>query len=387
MKKSIVSATNQLVNYQPGKTLRETVIVTDPHFIITGFNDIASSVYGFTSMAYGQSLFSLVKFEMIGTRKRLAAKSLFKNGYWKGNIVYKQHGKKLVLSTRCNLVKDKAGLNTSIVISTQNLSKRPTKAKDLVIAENKYQTLVESLSEGVMLIRADGTISAANKKAAEIFGITEEEFKGRTLTSPQWKTFREDGSKFPQSEYPAMVTLATGREINNVIMGLQHADGRMNWISLNSRGIFESPSVLPFAVVVSIVDITEVKEINDRLAESELLFRTFMKDSPMLGWICDKDGTLVYGNPRFLETIGFPADATGKNISGFLKSPAVLATVLKRNKSVLENARPIIKEEALTGQDGATRYYLSYWFLLPGKNKKNLIGGHAVEITDNKSTR
>ncbi|MCW3093191.1 MAG: putative signal transduction histidine kinase [Ferruginibacter sp.] len=383
---SITAATNLLVSYKAENLNPEAVIITNPRFMIKGFNDIAASVYGFTSMAtiHNQRLFDLVQFDIIGTNGISAMKSLFKNGFWKGDIIYVQNGKKHIFSTHCSLIKDTNGLIDSIVITTEAISQRLKQAKDLASAENKYQTLVESLSEGVMLIGADGIVHATNKKAADIFGITEEQITGGTLSSPQWKTFREDGTEFPREDYPAMITLQTGRENNNVVMRLQHDDGRNVWVSMNSRPIFEAISALPVGVVVSMVEITEVKEINDRLAESESLFRTFMKDSPTLGWICDEEGTLVYGNPRFLDTICASANAIGKNISGFIKSPELLATILKRNQAILEYGGPVIKEEALTHLDGSTGYYLAYWFSLPDKNYKKLIGGHAVEITDKK---
>jgi len=366
----------------------EAVIITDPHFIITGFNDIAADICGFNSItAHGQQLFSLIPFEMIGTRLSVAIKTLFNNGYWKGDILFNNGDKKLIFNTCCNAIKDHTGTITSIVITSYNIARRLKQEKDLVIAENKYQTLVEALSEGVLLINADGTIAAANKKAAEIFGVSEHEMKGKVLRSAEWKTVKEDGSEFPEAEYPAVIALQTGAESNNVVIGLEHINGRKIWLSVNCRAIFEEQLTIPVAAVLSIVEITAVKEINDRLSESESVFRSFMKDSPTLGWIYDEDGILLYGNPRFLDIIGLTTGTTGKNISAVKRSAEVLATIAKRNKEVLQNGKTIIVEEAVTGRDGTTRFYLSYWFLLPIKNKKKLIGGHAVEITDKKTAQ
>ena len=119
--------------------------------------------------AHGQPLFKLIQFEMIGTSRNDAIKTLLNNGYWKGDIVYNQAGKKLIFSTCCNLIKDAAGLITSIVITTRNISEQIEQEKELAIAENKYQTLVESLSEGVMLINANGTIGGLSRNKVIIF--------------------------------------------------------------------------------------------------------------------------------------------------------------------------------------------------------------------------
>ena len=364
----------------------EVVIITDSKFIIRGFNNIAASVYGFTSMAAnGKLLFNVLQFEMIGTSMDVAIDDLLKNGYWQGDIIFNHHHKKSVFSTRCNVIKDDAGEISSIVINTHNISKKLSQENKQGITENTYQALVESLAEGVMLINANGTIGAANKKAATLLGLSEDELKGKRLTTPRWKTIREDGSEFPKTDYPALVTLKTGKDFNNVVMGLEYfKNDKKIWITVNTRAVFDNHASLPVAAVVSFVEITAVKEKNERLSESESLFRNFMKDSPTLGWIYDEDGELIYGNPRFIENMGLAAGTLGENVISDTTSEKVLATILKRNKRVLQNGKPIIIEEVLTDRDGSIRYYICYWFELPAKNNKKLIGGHAIEITDKK---
>ena len=395
-KTSVIPATIKLsVSYKSSVVADEqmnshpdAVIVTDPHFVIKGLNDIAASIYGFTAKeATGKKLFDLLQFEMIGISLDEAVRQLFIQGYWKGDVIYNHFGKKLVFGTRCNVIKDDSKSGSSIVIVTHNISKRLKQQKELEEAEYRYQTLVESLSEGVMLINANGTIGAYNKKAAEMFGVTQEMLKGQLLVSPEWKTIKEDGTEFPIAEYPALLTLRTGLESNNVIMGLQHTGGEMIWLSINSRPIFDQYGSSPAAAVVSLVEITEVKKVNERLIQSELLFRTFMKNSPTLGWIYDEAGTLVYGNPRFLDTVGLPENASQKNITEFINSAEVQELILNRNKQVLLNEKPVITEDKFADKEGNLRNYLSYWFLLPVDNEKRLIGGHAVEITETKKAR
>ena len=385
-----VSYISAVAGTEPDKKyIADAIVITDAHFNIKGFNDAAAEMYGFSANPpHGQQLFKLVQFELIGTTLSLAIKELFRKSYWNGDVIYYHKDKRCVFSTCCNLIKDVDGQPDSIIISTHNISERLQQQKELVIAENKYQTLVESLSEGVMLINADGTIGAANKKAAEILRLDENEIVGKVLNSLQWKATREDGSPFPKSAFPAEVTLRTGRESNNVVIGLEHINGRKKiWISVNSRAIFEEHTRLPSAAVISFVEITEIREINERLTQSELLFRTFMKNSPTIGWIYDEEGVLVYGNPKFMDIIGLPADTTGKNIASFTHSEEVLATILKRNTQVLQGGKPLIIEEEIADKDGNNRYYLSYWFLLPNQNSRQLIGGHAVEITDKKKAQ
>lgn len=371
------------INAQPG-----SIIITDTFFFIKGLNDTAENVYGFTSAeATGKLLFDLIQFEMIGITREAAIESLYQQGYWSGDLIYNHHNRKIIFNTHCNIIKDETGKPSSIVILTHNISDRLRQERELADAEYKYQTLVESLSEGVMLINTNLGISAANKKALEIFGLTNTTLKENQLVSPEWKVLKEDGSDFPPAEYPALLTLQNGCDYNNVIMGLQHNEGKLIWVSINCRPIFDEAAELPVAAVISIVDITEVKKVNERLAESELLFRTFMRNSPTLGWIYDETGMLVYGNPRFLDIVGLPEDASNRNIADFTPSPAVRAIILNRNKQVLLSETPVITEDEFADKTGKIRNYLSYWFLIPLSHSTKLIGGHAVEITENKRAR
>ncbi len=365
----------------------EATIITDTHFNIAGFNDTAAAIYGFNNSVHcGQQLFDLVKFELIGTSLTAAVKNLFLYGYWKGDVIYKQAERKLVFSTHCTIIKNEQHLPSSIIISTQPICLRVQQDQHLLQAENKYQTLVESLSEGVMLINQHGIIEASNKKASEIVGFEEGTPIGRFFAALEWVTLKEDGSLVDFTEFPALVTLQTGKEFNNVVIGLERSTNRKTtWLTVTSRGIFEEAGSQPTAVVLSFFEITEIKKVNEQLAQSESMFSTFMSNSPTLGWIFDEEGKLVYGNPRFMEIVGLTPCAIGENIAGLTHLPQVLATISKRNRQVIKLCQPVIVEEEITDKRGICRYYLSHWFLLPRRLQgKQLVGGHAVEITDKK---
>ena len=366
----------------------EAVIITDENFFIKGVNEITEGIFGFTAAeAIGKKLFNLVQFEMIGISLDESIRELFLTGHWQGDIIYDHVGEKMVFNTRCSIIKDGSGTSSSIVIITNNISKNLKQEKEFADAEHRYQTLVNSMSEGVMLINADGTIGAANKKAAEIFGFTEHNLNGTSIMSKNWKAIREDGSELLISEYPELLSLKNGSEKNNVIIGFEHKDGKKIWISINSRPIYNQYTSLPVAAVVSFVEITEVKKINEQLTQSESLFRSFMKNSPTLGWVYDEDNELVYGNPRFLELLNFPGNTSQNNVSAFTNSKEVLTIISERNKQAILKKTPLITEEKFADKDGNIRNYVSYWFLLPINDKKILVGGHAVEITENKQVR
>jgi PAS domain S-box-containing protein len=273
-KKSAISPSTLSVSYksppfQAGRAdcSPEALIITDARFIITGLNDTAEAMYGFTAPEIaGKCLFDLFDFDLVGTTIAEATRLLINKGFWQGDLIYYYKKRQLVYSTTCNIIRDGNANPTQILISTRTISDRLRWEKELTVAEHKYRALLGAHSE----------------------------------------------------------------------------------------------------------------------AE---LFRSFMRNSPTLGWIYDEDGTLVYGNPRFLEISGFSGEISKNTGTEFANAQEVMRKILERNRAVLRDSHPIITEDEFDDNQGNLRHYLSYCFLLPSAEDKRLIGGHAVEITDSKKSR
>ncbi|MGG9970336.1 PAS domain S-box protein [Ferruginibacter sp. SUN002] len=365
--------------------LPEAVITADPNFKITGLNPVAEAIYGMPLKdAIGQSLFELINFEIVGLPLHDALKSLFEHGFWAGDIIfYTKDKQRIYFNSRCTLMKDEAGKVSSIVLVNHNISEKIQQDRELAQIENKYQTVVESLSEGVMLINADGTVSTANRRAKEILGLTDDEATGLVVASPKWKATREDNSEFPLEEFPAIVTLKTGVDTNDTIMGVEQSNGTKIWLSINTRAIYKDGHKSPDAVISSFKDITAIKVATEKLQKNEVMFRSFMCNSHNLGWVYDKDGNLVYGNPVLMETVGLTQDAIGKNIYE-VTNRRVAAAILDKNKKVLETGEVIISEDRFVDKFGQTRYFIAHYFLLTFGDDQKFVGGHALDITERK---
>ncbi|MEG4319390.1 MULTISPECIES: diguanylate cyclase [unclassified Microcoleus] len=155
-------------------------------------------------------------------------------------------------------------------------------AKNLLLSqlqesEERYRSVITSMTEGVVLQLADGQITACNASAERILGLTPEQMMGRTSVDLDWRTVREDGKPFPGQQHPAMLTLRTGQGRSNVVMGVHKPDGTLTWISINSQPLFHLNESQPYAVVTTFADITERKlaeEMLRNLAEQERLIAT-----------------------------------------------------------------------------------------------------------------
>jgi diguanylate cyclase (GGDEF)-like protein/PAS domain S-box-containing protein len=144
-------------------------------------------------------------------------------------------------------------------------------------SEERYRSVITSMTEGVVLQLANGQITACNASAERILGLTPEQMMGRTSVDLDWRIVREDGQPFPGQQHPAILTLRTGQGRSNVVMGIHKSDKTLTWISINSQPLFHLNQSQPYAVVTTFADITERKRADEMLrhrAERERLIAT-----------------------------------------------------------------------------------------------------------------
>lgn len=140
--------------------------------------------------------------------------------------------------------------------------------EELRQSEEHYRSMVMLLQEGIVLQDADGNITICNPSAEHILGLSVEQIAGRTSLDPRWHAIREDETPFDGVDHPAMVTLRTGEPCTNVVMGVHKPDGRLTWISINSRPLIHPDETSPYAVVSSFTDITTRRHAERILQES-----------------------------------------------------------------------------------------------------------------------
>ena len=136
-------------------------------------------------------------------------------------------------------------------------------------SEARYRSVVESLSEGVIFQLSSGEILTWNRSAEQIFGIPAGEVIGLTSISYDWNLIYEDGTDCPGEKHPSMITLRTGKALQNQIRGIRQADGNITWMSVNTVPIFNAGQDKPSAVVISFTDITEQKNAEERRRKLE----------------------------------------------------------------------------------------------------------------------
>lgn len=131
--------------------------------------------------------------------------------------------------------------------------------------ESRFLAVATTMSEGLVIQDEMGQILDCNFAAERILGLTRDQLAGRTPTDPLWRCIREDGSPFPASEQPAMVTLATGEPQLDQVMGVYKADGSLSWILINAH-LIEDAYSRNKQVVATFRDVTESRRSFQQLS-------------------------------------------------------------------------------------------------------------------------
>lgn len=197
----------------------------------------------------------------------------------------------------------KQGLRKLILLNfSSHFQKYSIEAQSPDLNLEKYWNLFNHLVQGVVYHDQSGQIIQANPAAERILGLTNQQILGKSSVDPSWKSIREDGSPFPGEEHPAMIALATGKEVRNVVMGIQsiqHQD--TTWIVIDAIPEFFQNDGKPKQVLVSFSDITQIKVIKSEIREKKAILKSIMESSSEGIWAIDLQERLLYANTAFFD--------------------------------------------------------------------------------------
>lgn len=129
-------------------------------------------------------------------------------------------------------------------------------------------------------------------------------------------------------------------------------------------------------------DVSDRKQAEAALRESEARFQAFMDYSPTAAWITDKDGHILYTSQSYDRLFQFLNNhGVGKKHIG-LFPPEFSQQYLKNTRSVIETNQALEVIEQAPRPDGTIGEFLVYKFPLPSLSGEQVVGGIAIDITE-----
>jgi two-component system CheB/CheR fusion protein len=217
-------------------------------------------------------------------------------------------------------------------------------------SEERHRLLAETMLQGVVHQDAAGRIITMNPAAEQILGKTRQQFLGSSSVREEHDTIRENGDPFPGREHPAMVALATGKEVHKVVMGVFNPQlQECRWISADAVPVFRAGDFHPSEVYTVFEDITEKRTVEKALRENEQRVSALINSASESIWLFGLNGEILAANATAARRMGLGVkDLVGKNYHDFLR-PDLVRSRAERIDEVLRSASPVYFEDERGG--------------------------------------
>lgn len=176
--------------------------------------------------------------------------------------------------------------------------------KALRASETQYRDLVQTANSIILRWDATGRITFLNQYGQSFFGFQESEILGRYVI----------GTIVPETE-------ASGRDLQALIADICQSpadyqdnenenirsDGKKVWVKWSNKAVLNEQG--EFVEILSVgFDITERKQAEEALFESEQRFRSIIENVNDVIYILNPDGTFAYFSPSVKEALQYEPD-------------------------------------------------------------------------------
>ena len=168
-----------------------------------------------------------------------------------------------------------SSLSTSQILSQKENETRAEQSR-LIEQDEHLRTIIDSMSEGLVVHNSKGQVIKFNAPALEILGLSEDQLLGRSSKELGWRSVRADGSDFPANEHPSAIAMRENRKVLGTKIGTHLPNGEIRWMRVNAVPFYNkvfSGELLTEAdrsVLITFVDITELVK-NKKHLESTLV--------------------------------------------------------------------------------------------------------------------
>ncbi len=219
--------------------------------------------------------------------------------------------------------------------------------------EELVRRILDAVPGGVVHVAKDGAIRSANVDALRILGIRFDVLAKRYITDFDTETIREDGSPFPAAEYPVAVVLSTGKSSGPTTLGVRKQNGDLSWAVFRAEPVLDADGSLAGAVV-TFLDITERKRIEEERRRSEQKWRILAENLPDFVLMTDVNAKILFIN-RVLDQ--FQLDHVLNTSAYEFVDPAGRDDYRRRFEETVASQRPARFEARALGAEGKYVWY------------------------------
>jgi PAS domain S-box-containing protein len=267
------------------------------------------------------------------------------------------------------------GGRPAILGNSMDITELKTAEARLRESENLYRAIFEHTGTATIIIEEDMTISLLNEQFVMMSGYLRREWEGKK----SWTAFVVPGDVERMKTYHRLRRNDPTSAPRNYEFGFIDSRGRLRDMAL-TVGIIPGTK----KSVASLADVTEHKLAEQKLRESENLYRTIFETTGTATIIIEEDMVISLANTEFEILTGAPKDYwEGKRKWTEIASPKDLARMMRYHEArrMDPGAAPGLYEFTLVDKKGNHHHILNTIAMIPG-SKKSVAS--LTDITDQK---
>jgi PAS domain S-box-containing protein len=240
--------------------------------------------------------------------------------------------------------------------------------------EEQFRSLIENASDIVAILDKDLTIRYQSPTIKRILGYQPEELinkKASDYVHPQ---------DLPEAIKAFKKLIKNPKTVQTMEFRVRHKNGSWRTVEAMGKNLLDNPGVM--GVVINYHDITDRKQAEDALRESEEKWRSLVKNAPNIIIVVNRDGTIQFINrtvpPLTIE------ESTGKSIYHYIE-PEYHQAVKKTIKHVFQTGKLGSYQIKGVGSDGSVAWYETQAGPIMGDGQIIAVTLITTDITERKS--
>lgn len=216
-------------------------------------------------------------------------------------IIHQLTGEIRFIHQKANHKRDDSGKLIHSVGMVQDITERKQVEAQVNAIQRRFQSLIENAPDGIALLGIDGKLRQVTPSTQKILGYTLEEASGQ---DPAILTHPDD---LPTVLMLLNDLIQNPEKVIRTQYRFQHKDGSWRWLESIITNLLAEPSVQ--SIVFNYRDITDQKQTEEKLLESEDRYRDIVEHIRDLIGTHDLQGNILSINPAATDLLGFDMDS------------------------------------------------------------------------------
>ncbi len=212
----------------------------------------------------------------------------------------RKDGSLIWVNLTVSLVRDEQDNPLYFIAMVEDITRRKQVEKALKESETKYRQMIETATEGVWMLDADDRTVFVNRQLAEMLGYTPEEMHLMPVLN-----FVETEATSVVLEHLMLRRQGVSEQYD---VKLRHKDGQTVWALVSGAPMFDEANGAYLGCLGMLMDITERKQTEQTLRESEELFRLIQQATHDAIWDWDMISDHLVWNENLQCHFGYRAD-------------------------------------------------------------------------------